>query len=245
MSSIRRIKKVLSSKPTLEGAGVYLKRVFGNEHVPEFDPFLLLDDFHSSDPADYLAGFPWHPHRGIETITYVLHGRVEHEDSIGNKGEITAGDMQWMTAGSGIVHQEMPKSNRDTLRRGVGRHDVGHRRLDPQPRQPRHQIHRAALRRRSAGSTPLRCRRAAATTRPPMPGSISRCAPRTPPRSSSRSATSPPPGRHRALRRSALEGAIRRAFPGSALKNIHWYPAIPPGLEEIEGRVLDRIKAAN
>jgi redox-sensitive bicupin YhaK (pirin superfamily) len=115
MTGIRQVQKVLVSKPTIEGAGVHLKRAFGNEHVPELDPFLLLDDFHSSDPAKYLSGFPWHPHRGIETITYMLHGRVAHEDSIGNKGEITAGEIQWMTAGSGIIHQEMPKSGRDTL----------------------------------------------------------------------------------------------------------------------------------
>ena len=115
MSMIRRIKKVLKSKPTYEGAGVLLKRVFGNQHVPEFDPFLLLDDFHSHNPDEYIQGFPWHPHRGIETITYILEGDVEHGDSIGNKGVITSGDVQWMTAGSGIVHQEMPKGREDGL----------------------------------------------------------------------------------------------------------------------------------
>ncbi len=108
MPIIRKIKKLLKSTPTLEGAGVHLKRAFGNQHVPQLDPFLLLDDFHSSNPDDYLAGFPWHPHRGIETITYVLHGKVEHGDSMGNKGTISSGDVQWMTAGSGIIHQEMP-----------------------------------------------------------------------------------------------------------------------------------------
>ena len=104
-----KIKEVVKSKPTIEGAGVHLKRAFGFDEVPAFDPFLLLDDFHSDDPAHYLPGFPWHPHRGIETITYMLEGRVEHGDSMGNKGVIGPGDVQWMTAGSGIIHQEMPK----------------------------------------------------------------------------------------------------------------------------------------
>jgi hypothetical protein len=107
----RKIRKVIKSKPTLEGAGVHLKRVFGNSDVPLFDPFLLLDDFRSDNPDHYLQGFPWHPHRGIETITYVLKGNVEHGDSLGNKGVIGSGDVQWMTAGSGIVHQEMPKGD--------------------------------------------------------------------------------------------------------------------------------------
>lgn len=107
--SIRRIAKIMKSRPTVEGAGVHLKRAFGYSHVPQFDPFLLLDDFHTSNPDEYLAGFPWHPHRGIETVTYVLEGLVEHGDSMGNKGVIGAGDVQWMTAGSGIVHQEMPQ----------------------------------------------------------------------------------------------------------------------------------------
>jgi redox-sensitive bicupin YhaK (pirin superfamily) len=115
VSTIRRIEKVLKSKPTLEGAGVHLKRAFGYQHVPQLDPFLLLDDFHSSEPDDYIRGFPWHPHRGIETITYVLHGKVEHGDSMGNKGVISSGDVQWMTAGSGIIHQEMPKGQADGL----------------------------------------------------------------------------------------------------------------------------------
>ena len=111
MDSIRKIGKVWKSKQTIEGAGVHLKRAFGYYQVPLFDPFLLLDDFHSPYPPDYLKGFPWHPHRGIETITYVLHGRVEHGDSMGNKGVIESGDLQWMTAGSGIIHQEMPRGN--------------------------------------------------------------------------------------------------------------------------------------
>ena len=108
MKSIRKIDKVWKSKPTIEGAGVHLKRAFGSHQVPLFDPFLLFDDFHSNNPSEYLKGFPWHPHRGIETITYVLNGRVEHGDSMGNKGVIESGDVQWMTAGSGIIHQEMP-----------------------------------------------------------------------------------------------------------------------------------------
>lgn len=107
----RKIRKILKSRPTIEGAGVHLKRAFGNEHVPQLDPFLLLDDFRSSDPARYLKGFPWHPHRGIETITYMLDGRVEHGDSMGNSGVILPGGVQWMTAGSGIIHQEMPKGD--------------------------------------------------------------------------------------------------------------------------------------
>ncbi len=107
----RKIKRVFKSKATLEGAGVHLKRAFGFHEVKMFDPFLLLDDFRSSNPEQYLKGFPWHPHRGIETITYVLKGDVEHGDSMGNKGNISAGDIQWMTAGSGIIHQEMPKGN--------------------------------------------------------------------------------------------------------------------------------------
>jgi len=109
MGKVRKIEKIWKSRATIEGAGVHLKRAFGFQEVPRLDPFLLLDDFHSSKPAEYLAGFPWHPHRGIETITYVLHGEVEHGDSMGNKGIISPGDVQWMTAGSGIIHQEMPK----------------------------------------------------------------------------------------------------------------------------------------
>jgi hypothetical protein len=109
--SLRPVKKVIQSKPTLEGAGVRLRRAFGFGNTTDFDPFLLLDDFRNDNPEDYLAGFPWHPHRGIETITYVLAGTVEHGDSLGNKGALGAGDVQWMTAGSGILHQEMPKGD--------------------------------------------------------------------------------------------------------------------------------------
>ena len=109
MSTIRKINKILTAKPTLEGAGVKLKRVFGYYEMPLLDPFLLLDNFGSDNPDDYIAGFPWHPHRGIETVTYMLEGEVEHSDSLGNKGVIYSGDVQWMTAGSGIVHQEIPK----------------------------------------------------------------------------------------------------------------------------------------
>ena len=115
MAIYRRIKKIWKSRPTIEGAGVHLKRAFGNNEVPQLDPFLLLDDFHSKNPGDYLPGFPWHPHRGIETITYVLHGEVEHGDSLGNRGVIRPGDVQWMTAGSGIIHQEMPKGTLNGL----------------------------------------------------------------------------------------------------------------------------------
>jgi len=110
--AIRRMKTVWKSEPTIEGAGVHLRRAFGNREVPQFDPFLLLDDFRSDDPQDYVRGFPWHPHRGIETITYVLEGEVEHKDSLGNGGVIGPGEVQWMTAGGGIMHQEMPKGDR-------------------------------------------------------------------------------------------------------------------------------------
>ena len=109
--SLRPVKQIFETKPTVEGAGVRLQRAFGFGKTAEFDPFLLLDDFRSDNPADYIAGFPWHPHRGIETITYVLAGEVAHGDSLGNKGRMTAGDVQWMTAGSGILHQEMPKGD--------------------------------------------------------------------------------------------------------------------------------------
>ena len=107
----RKIKKVSTSIPTMEGAGVHLHRAFGNNDVPQFDPFLLFDDFRSQTPEHFQKGFPWHPHRGIETITYVLAGTVEHGDSLGNRGRLGAGDVQWMTAGSGILHQEMPQGN--------------------------------------------------------------------------------------------------------------------------------------
>ena len=109
--SIRPVKRVVKAQPTLEGAGVHLRRAFGFGDPSELDPFLLLDDFRNERPEEYLAGFPWHPHRGIETITYVLAGSVEHGDSIGNRGTISSGDIQWMTAGSGIVHQEMPQGD--------------------------------------------------------------------------------------------------------------------------------------
>lgn len=106
--SVRAVRRVNQTRPTTEGAGVLLHRAFGFDHGDDFDPFLMLDDFRSDDPEDYRAGFPWHPHRGIETITYVLAGTVEHRDSMGNSGVIGPGDVQWMTAGSGIIHQEMP-----------------------------------------------------------------------------------------------------------------------------------------
>ena len=109
--SIRPVKRIIESKPTIEGAGVKLRRAFGFGDTGEFDPFLLLDDFRNDRPEDYRAGFPWHPHRGIETITYVLAGSVDHGDSLGNRGKLGAGDVQWMTAGSGILHQEMPQGD--------------------------------------------------------------------------------------------------------------------------------------
>ncbi len=109
--SIRPVKSIVTSKPTIEGAGVKLNRAFGFGATSEFDPFLLLDDFRNDRPDDYRAGFPWHPHRGIETITYVLAGSVEHGDSLGNRGNLEAGDVQWMTAGRGILHQEMPQGD--------------------------------------------------------------------------------------------------------------------------------------
>ncbi len=137
MRSIRKIKKIFKSKLTIEGAGVHLKRAFGFYQVPLLDPFLLLDDFHSNSPDDYIRGFPWHPHRGIETITYVLYGKVEHGDSMGNKGIIDSGDVQWMTAGSGIIHQEMPKGQEDGLMWGFqlwANLPASHKMMDPRYR---------------------------------------------------------------------------------------------------------------
>ncbi len=116
MGDFRSVHEVFDGKPTLEGAGVRLHRVFGSSEVPLFDPFLLLDDFGSSAAEDYMAGFPWHPHRGIETVTYMLHGSVAHGDSLGNSGVIRSGQIQWMTAGGGIIHQEMPERQPDYLR---------------------------------------------------------------------------------------------------------------------------------
>lgn len=111
MSKSREIRKVIRGRPVVEGAGVHLRRVFGFGETKDFDPFLLLDDFRSDDPRKFLPGFPWHPHRGIETITYMIEGTVEHGDSLGNSGVIGPGEVQWMTAGSGIIHQEMPKGD--------------------------------------------------------------------------------------------------------------------------------------
>lgn len=113
MEETRAVRLILASKPTLEGAGVHLRRAFGAPEAGLFDPFLMLDDFRGDDPAQFQAGFPWHPHRGIETVTYMLDGRVEHGDSMGNQGVIGGGDVQWMTAGSGIVHQEMPAGDHE------------------------------------------------------------------------------------------------------------------------------------
>ena len=118
MELIRKVRMILKGQPTIEGAGVHLNRVFGFNESPKLDPFLMLDDFRSDNAEHYLKGFPWHPHRGIETITYLLKGAVEHGDSLGNRGIISSGDVQWMTAGSGIIHQEMPKGD---LSRGHAR----------------------------------------------------------------------------------------------------------------------------
>jgi len=109
MPQPRAISRVFTSRETFEGAGVRLHRAFGYSQIPLFDPFLMLDDFRADRPDDYLAGFPWHPHRGIETVTYMLEGKIEHGDSMGHSGSVEAGGVQWMTAGSGIIHQEMPK----------------------------------------------------------------------------------------------------------------------------------------
>jgi hypothetical protein len=138
MSTLRKIKTVWRSRPTIEGAGVHLKRAFGYDQVPQLDPFLLLDDFHSADPSRYLPGFPWHPHRGIETITYVLQGDVEHGDSMRNRGVISPGDVQWMTAGSGIIHQEMPKGDAEGRMWGFqlwANLPASHKMMDPRYRE--------------------------------------------------------------------------------------------------------------
>ena len=116
--SIRPVKFSRLAQPTMEGAGVNLHRVFGFGDTKPFDPFLMMDDFRNDDPNKYMKGFPWHPHRGIETITYVLSGTVEHADSSGNNGSLRDGDIQWMTAGSGIIHQEMPKGNKNGAMHG-------------------------------------------------------------------------------------------------------------------------------
>jgi redox-sensitive bicupin YhaK (pirin superfamily) len=113
--NIRGIKRITKGRPAIDGAGVRLVRVFGNRDVQDYDPFLLLDAFDSKNPADYIKGFPWHPHRGIETITYLIEGELEHGDSLGNKGVILNGECQWMTAGSGIIHQEMPQPSSGML----------------------------------------------------------------------------------------------------------------------------------
>ena len=134
MNQQRTIRQLLRSKPTIEGAGVHLKRVFGFPEAPRLDPFLLLDDFGSDDPQRYIQGFPWHPHRGIETITYILHGEVEHGDSMGNRGTIGPGDVQWMTAGSGIIHQEMPQGDQDGILWGFqlwSNLPASHKMMDP------------------------------------------------------------------------------------------------------------------
>ncbi len=113
--AVRVVERTFRGSPTLEGAGVRLRRMFGNSEVPLLDPFLLLDNFGTTNPADYVKGFPWHPHRGLETVTYMLSGTTDHEDSLGNKGAIDSGDVQWMSAGSGIMHQEMPRRTEGLL----------------------------------------------------------------------------------------------------------------------------------
>jgi quercetin 2,3-dioxygenase len=133
----RTIKKTYKSRPTFDGAGVALNRVFGNSEVPDFDPFLLLDAFGSDERSKYIKGFPWHPHRGIETITYLLEGSVEHGDSMGNEGLISTGDVQWMTAGSGIIHQEMPKGDKNGRMYGFqlwANLPASHKMMDPRYR---------------------------------------------------------------------------------------------------------------
>ena len=142
MSTLRKIRKVWKSRPAIEGAGVHLKRAFGYDQVPQLDPFLLLDDFRSDNPDHYLKGFPWHPHRGIETITYVLDGEVEHGDSMGNRGVISSGDVQWMTAGSGIIHQEMPKGDNKRVMSGFqlwANLPASHKMMDPRYRDVKNQ----------------------------------------------------------------------------------------------------------
>ncbi len=149
MTVLRMIRKMWRSRPTIEGAGVHLKRAFGYQEAPQLDPFLLLDDFRSDDPSKFLPGFPWHPHRGIETITYVLRGDVEHGDSLGNRGDIAPGDVQWMTAGSGIIHQEMPKGDAKGRMGGFqlwANLPASHKMMDPRYREvKRDQIPEAAI----------------------------------------------------------------------------------------------------
>ncbi len=138
MTDTRRVKKVLESQPAIEGAGVHLRRAFGFSELPLFDPFLMLDDFRGDKPDQYIKGFPWHPHRGIETITYMLHGEVEHGDSLGNKGVIRPGEVQWMTAGSGIIHQEMPRGDSDGRMGGFqlwANLPAAHKMMDPRYRE--------------------------------------------------------------------------------------------------------------
>jgi quercetin 2,3-dioxygenase len=151
VNSAVRVRKAWKSRPSIEGAGVHLKRAFGFDEVPQLDPFLLLDDFRNDDPALYQAGFPWHPHRGIETITYVLEGDVEHGDSLGNKGVISSGDVQWMTAGSGVIHQEMPQGSPDGRMWGFqlwANLPRSHKMMDPRYRD----VKRAAIPRVSLGA---------------------------------------------------------------------------------------------
>src|SRR5262245_49583537 len=114
-SSVRKLEKIVVSLATSDGAGVRLRRSLGTDHLPQLDPFLMLDEFRSDDPAAYIAGFPDHPHRGFETVTYMLAGRMRHQDNQGNSGVLTPGSVQWMTAGRGIVHSEMPEQERGLM----------------------------------------------------------------------------------------------------------------------------------
>ena len=137
MAENRKIRKVFKSKPTIEGAGVHLRRAFGNSEVPLFDPFLLLDDFRADEPADYIKGFPWHPHRGIETITYVLTATSSTATAWATRASSRSGDVQWMTAGSGIIHQEMPKGDADGRMYGFqlwANLPAAHKMMDPRYR---------------------------------------------------------------------------------------------------------------
>ena len=168
MNLTRKILRVFKSRPTMEGAGVHLHRAFGYREVPQFDPFLLFDDFRSDTPAHYLKGFPWHPHRGIETITYVLRGDVEHGDSLGNKGVISSGDVQWMTAGSGIIHQEMPKGDKKGAMWGFqlwANLPASHKMMDPRHRDlKREQIPEVVL--KDGASVRIICGKLAKTQGP-------------------------------------------------------------------------------
>ena len=236
--SIRPVKKIIESKPTMEGAGVHLRRAFGFGDTKEFDPFLLLDDFRNDRPDDYKAGFPWHPHRGIETITYVLAGEVDHGDSLGNKGALGAGDVQWMTAGSGIMHQEMPKGDAQGRMHGFQLWaNLPRVAEDDGAALPGHQGRRHS-RGRSTTTAP-RCaswsatsgaRRARSRASPPIRAiSTSACRPASARPSRSRSTATPSPTSSRARARSARR---RKPFGVLTEKEVDG--------QEIEGPRADR-----